>query len=79
MFSSTARQIQRAASLRADVRSAVVRPSGGLWEREEPGALHTQHSERLLLFLQVGAPSPRTFIICDVVVLSLPLNVAVRI
>lgn len=51
MFAFAARQIQRASSLRTDVRPAVVRPAGGLWKREEPGALHTQHSARLFLFL----------------------------
>lgn len=52
-FSSTARQIQRASGIRTNVWSAVVRPSGGLREREEPRAFHTQHSARLLLLLQV--------------------------
>lgn len=56
-FSSTVRQIQRAPSIRTDVRSAVVRPPGGLWEREEPRAFHTQHSARLFLLLQVSGPS----------------------
>lgn len=53
-FPSTARQIQRAPCIRSNVWSAVVRPPGGFWEREEPGALHAQHSARLFLFLQVS-------------------------
>lgn len=53
-FPSTARQIQGAPCIRSNVWSAVVRPPGGFWEREEPGALHTQHSARLFLFLQVS-------------------------
>lgn len=55
-FSSTARQIQRAPSVRTDVWPAVVRPPRGLWEREEPRAFHTQHSARLFLLLQVSSP-----------------------
>lgn len=62
--SSTARQIQRASGVRTDVRPAVVRPSGGLREREEPRAFHTQHSARLLILLQV---SNRMFIPVHVV------------
>lgn len=51
---SPVRQIQGASCVRADVRPAVVRPAGGLWQREDPRTLHTQHSARLLLLLQVG-------------------------
>ena len=53
-FSFTARQIQRASSIWTNVRPAVVRPPGGLWEWEEPRAFHTQHSARLFLLLQVS-------------------------
>lgn len=53
-ISSTARQIQRASSIRTNVRPAVVRPPGRLWEWEEPRAFHTQHSARLFLLLQVS-------------------------
>lgn len=45
--------LQGAAGLWAHVRPAVVRPAGGLWEREEPGTFHPQHGARLLLLLQV--------------------------
>lgn len=51
---SSVRQIQGASCIRTNVRPAVVRPTGGLWQREVPRTLHTQHSARLLLLLQVG-------------------------
>lgn len=55
MFSpSPVRQIQGASRLRTNVWPPVVRPAGGLWQREDPRTLHTQHSARLLLLLQVA-------------------------
>lgn len=53
-LSSTARQIQGAPSIWANVRSAVVWPPGGLWKWEKSRTFHTQHRTRLFLFLQVG-------------------------
>lgn len=62
---SAVRQIQGASRLWTNVWPAVVRPAGGLWQREDPRTLHTQHSARLLLLLQVGVkphtPSKRSF------------------
>lgn len=45
--------VQGAPSVWAHVRPAVGRPLGRLWQREDPGVLWPQHSQRLLLFLQV--------------------------
>ncbi|CAF96687.1 unnamed protein product, partial [Tetraodon nigroviridis] len=50
---SAAGPLQGAAGVRAHVRPALVRPAGGLRQREEPGAFHTQHRARLLLLLQL--------------------------
>lgn len=45
--------VQGAPSVWAHVWPAVGRPPGRFWQREDPGVLWAQHSQRLLLFLQV--------------------------
>lgn len=45
--------VQGAPSVWAHVWPAVGRPPGRLWQWEDPGVLWSQHSQRLLLFLQV--------------------------
>lgn len=47
-------QVQRAASVRADVRSALVGSPGGLWQREERRALLSQQRQGLFVLLQVS-------------------------
>ena len=49
--------VQGAPSVWAHVWPAVGRPPGRLWQREDPGVLWSQYSQRLLLFLQVLLPS----------------------
>lgn len=46
--------VQRAPSIWAHVWPAVGWPPGRLWQWEDPGILWAQHSQRLLLFLQVA-------------------------
>ena len=45
--------VQGAPGVWAHVRPALGRPPGRLWQREDPRVLWPQHSQRLLLFLQV--------------------------
>lgn len=47
------RPIQRTTCLWTDVWHPVVRPPGGFWKREDSGTLHSQHSPRVFVLLQV--------------------------
>lgn len=52
-FAVSVGQVQRAASVRADVRSPLVGSPGGFREREERGALLPQQRQGLFVLLQV--------------------------
>lgn len=47
------RPIQRTTCLWTYVRHPVVRPAGGLWQWEDSGTFHSQHSQGMFVLLQV--------------------------